>query len=75
MIPVKELKTHGYSGSKNARIEAMGAHFETGRIWIDSDNDLLIDEYMNFPDLIHDDVLDSVELMTRLVADKYTKRM
>lgn len=69
MIPVQEIKTHGGLGSKIARIEALGGHFETGRIWIHPDNTNLIDEYIHFPDVAHDDVLDSVELLTRLIAD------
>ena len=75
MIPVVELKTHGGLGSKISRIEALGGHFETKRIWIHPDNQNLIDEYIHFPDVKHDDVLDSVELMTRLIADQPQKQI
>lgn len=66
--PIVELKTHGGLGSKEARIEAMGAHFENGRIWVSPDNHLFLDEYLHYPDIPHDDVLDSVELATRMAG-------
>lgn len=69
MIPVQEIKTHGGSGSKISRIEALGGHFETKRIWVHPSNDNLIDEYINYPDVAHDDVLDSTELLVRLIKD------
>lgn len=69
MIPVQEIKTHSGSGSKISRIEALGGHFETKRIWVSPENSNLLDEYLSYPDVTHDDVLDSVELMTRLIQD------
>jgi len=75
MIPIQEIKTTRGSGAKEARIEALGAHFETGRIWIHPSEENLIDEYIHFPDVQHDDVLDSVELMTRLIGNAPQKQM
>lgn len=74
-IPIKELKTHGGLGSKEARIEAMGALFEVGRIWVHPDNTNFLDEYLHYPDIAHDDVLDSVELTIRLVGDTGKKNV
>lgn len=75
MIPVQQIKTHGGSGSKISRIEALGGHFETKRIWVHPENNNLIDEYIHYPDVAHDDVLDSVDILIRTIQDNPQKQI
>lgn len=74
-LPIKQIPTTMGDGAKIARIEALGVHFETRRIWVHPDNQDFISEFISYPDVDHDDVLDACEILLRTIGNRPARRM
>lgn len=59
MLPVVGVKT---TRDKVSRILALSPHFESGRLLIRKDQGEFIREYLEFPNGMHDDALDALEI-------------
>ena len=61
VVPIHAAK------SKTARFQARSVDFENGRIWIKEEHKDFINQWINYPDVQHDDVLDAVDIACSLV--------
>jgi len=65
VIPRETLK------DKVTRLLAISPYFETKRVLVRRETYDWINEYLQFPDAPHDDLLDATEMAVRDIIDRY----